>query len=102
MQNKKFGLIDNWLHHIKDIYHKHQKELSDIRDVVKRVDKFCEINVIEQVYNVCQTTIIQTAWDRGQSLSVHGWIYELETGYLKDLGQCISDKNQISKTYQIG
>lgn len=101
MENKELGLIDNWLRHIKDIYHKHHETLSKIKDTQKRLDKLCELNVIEQIYNVCHTTIVQNVWKRGQKLSVHGWIYGLGTGHLKDLTLCINGIDQIPKIYQI-
>src|SRR5688572_23407400 len=75
MQTREFGLIDNWLRHLKDIYQKHASTLDAIEDETHRCDQFCELNVMEQVHNVCNTTIVQGAWRRGQELSVHGWIY---------------------------
>ena len=100
MQNREFGLIDNWLRHLKDIYHKHEKTLSSLPDKA-RYDRFCEINVIEQVHNICHTTMVQRAWQKGQPLSVHGWIYGLEDGRLKDLGVCITDPGEIARVYQM-
>lgn len=100
MQNQEFGLIDNWLRHLKDIYQKHDAALSELSEQA-RFDRLCEINVIEQVYNVCHTTIVQAAWRRGQSLSVHGWVYGLQDGRLKDLEVCISDRNEIDRLYRM-
>ncbi len=100
MQNQEFGLIDNWLRHMKDIFQKHDHELSALPET-QRFDRCCEINVIEQVYNVCHTTIVQGAWRRGQSLSVHGWIYGLQDGLLKDLGVCITNLDEIHKLYRM-
>ncbi|HNI37233.1 MAG TPA: carbonate dehydratase, partial [Pseudomonadales bacterium] len=77
MSNQKFGLIDNWLRNIKDIYRQHHEKLETIADEEQRVNLLCELNVVEQVNNVCSTTIVQDAWDRGQELAVHGWIYSL-------------------------
>lgn len=79
------GLIDNWLRHIRDVYRFHAAELDAIMDDDARKDRLCELNVIEQVANVSNTTIVQDAWKRGQDLAVHGWIYRLEDGLLKDL-----------------
>jgi carbonic anhydrase len=79
------GLIDNWLRHIGDVYRLHAEELNQIEEPVARKDRLCELNVIEQVSNVCNTTIVQKAWRNGQQLHVHGWIYHLEDGLLHDL-----------------
>jgi carbonic anhydrase len=88
MQNAQLGLIDNWLRHVQDVLQKHQEMLSTL-DEEKRLDRLCELNVIEQVLNVGRTTIVQSAWQRGQELVVHGWIYGLEDGLLRDLGVSI-------------
>jgi carbonic anhydrase len=79
------GLIDNWLRHIRDVYRFHREELDSIEDSELRKDRLCELNVIEQVANVCNTTIVQDAWEFDQDLTVHGWIYSLEDGLLHDL-----------------
>jgi carbonic anhydrase len=100
MQNQELGLIDNWLRHLKDIYQKHASTLDAIPDEHQRINKFCELNVIEQVYNVCHTTIVQGAWKRGQPLAVHGWIYGLQDGLLKDLGLCITGQAEIAALYR--
>jgi carbonic anhydrase len=89
MGNLQFGLIDNWLRHVQDVVHEHQEELAKIEDDDKRVDRLCELNVIEQVRNVGRTTIVQSAWQRGQELVIHGWIYGLQDGLLRDLGVTI-------------
>ena len=86
MSNLQFGLIDNWLRHVQDVFHEHEEQLTKISDEDERVDRLCELNVIEQVRNVGRTTIVQNAWQRGQELVVHGWIYGLEDGLLRDLG----------------
>ncbi|WP_372846849.1 carbonate dehydratase [Pontiella sp.] len=80
------GLIDNWLRHIQDVYRLHRGELDAIADATARKDRLCELNVIEQVGNVCATTMVRNAWRTGQPLHVHGWIYRLEDGILRDLG----------------
>ncbi len=100
MQNQEFGLIDNWLRHLKDLFQKHEQTLNSLSEA-ERFDRFCELNVIEQVYNVCHTTIVQGAWRRGQSLSVHGWIYGLKDGLLKDLEVCITGLDEIPLLYRM-
>lgn len=90
MQNQKFGLIDNWLRNIKEIYQHHEEELRGISTLQERLNRLCELNVGQQVANLCHTSIVQKAWGRGQPLSVHGWIYGLHDGLLKDLGLCIT------------
>ena len=101
MQNKEFGLIDNWLRHIKDVYQKHDTELNGIEDEHARFDRFCELNVIQQVYNVCHTTIVQRAWRRGQELSVHGWIYGLRDGLINDLKVTITSPDDLPDLYRM-
>jgi len=91
MSNLQFGLIDNWLRHVQDVFHEHEEELAKISDEDERVDRLCELNVIEQVRNVGRTTIVQSAWQRGQELVVHGWIYGLQDGLLRDLGVSIDN-----------
>ncbi|HYV83407.1 MAG TPA: carbonate dehydratase [Pyrinomonadaceae bacterium] len=93
MGNLQFGLIDNWLRHVQDVVHEHEEELAKIEDDNKRLDRLCELNVIEQVRNVGRTTIVQSAWERGQELVVHGWIYGLQDGLLRDLGVSIDNAN---------
>lgn len=90
IDTKPHGLIDNWLGHLRDIYRKYESELIDISSKQELLNRLCELNVIEQVKNVSQSTIVQDAWNRGQTLWVHGWIYGVTDGLLKDLGvtQC--------------
>ena len=85
MDDEEHGLIDNWLRHIRDVYRFHRDQLDAIEDCEERKDRLCELNVIEQVSNVCNTTIVRKAWKRGQPLAIHGWIYRLEDGLLRDL-----------------
>lgn len=85
MGNKQVGLIDNWLRAIKDVYHKYSNELSAISDNKERFNKMVEYNVIEGVENLCKTTIVQGAWKNNQDLSIHGWVYALNTGKINDL-----------------
>jgi len=91
MGNQQFGLIDNWLRHVQDVFHEHEEQLAKISDETERLDRLCELNVIEQVRNVGRTTIVQSAWQRGQELVVHGWIYDLQDGLLRDLGVSIDN-----------
>jgi carbonic anhydrase len=84
LQNRRVGLADNWLRHVQDVHLKHQTRVASCADTERRVNHLCELNVIEQVVNVCQTTIVGDAWDRGQPLSVHGWVYGLEDGLVRD------------------
>ena len=84
-EHQKLGLIDNWLRHVQDVHTKHAAELATIADRENQIARLCELNVIEQVAHVCQTTIVQEAWARGQELSVHGFIYALTDGLLRDL-----------------
>lgn len=97
MDNLQFGLIDNWLRHVQDVLHTHQDALAQIEDETKRFDRLCELNVVEQVVNVSRTTIVQNAWQRGQELVVHGWIYGLEDGLLRDLGVSIDSAEELTK-----
>jgi len=86
LEDKDHGLIDNWLQHIRDVYRLHASELDSIEDPGVRKDRLCELNVIEQVGNVCSSRTVTNAIKRGQQLNVHGWIYRLEDGILQDLG----------------
>jgi carbonic anhydrase len=96
---QRLGLADNWLRHVQDVETRHRDALARIADPAKRCDRLCELNVIEQVANLCQTTIAQDAWSRGQSLSIHGWIYRLGDGLLHDLGICVSDHGQLAPAH---
>ena len=94
MQNAEHGLIDNWLRNIRDLYHQHAKEIDSIGDGTNRINRLCELNVQRQVQNVANTTIVQDAWDDGLPLSVHGWIYSIENGLLRDQGICVASKKE--------
>jgi carbonic anhydrase len=94
MSNQQFGLIDNWLRHVQDVFHEHEEQLAKIDDEEERLDRLCEWNVIEQVRNVGRTTIVQSAWERGQELVVHGWIYGLQDGLLRDLGVSLDNADE--------
>jgi len=100
LRNSKLGLIDNWLRHVQDVMQKHRDQLAAINDEAQRVDRLCELNVIEQVLHVCQTTIVQQAWERGQALTVHGWIYGLHNGLLQDLGISAASEQELAVRYR--
>ncbi len=101
MQHNQLGLIDNWLRHIKDVYQKYQDELAEIHDDEEQLARLCELNVMEQVHNVCHTTIVQAAWSRGQNVAVHGWIYDLHDGLLQDLKVTVTKPEDIPALYQM-
>ncbi|HWU90730.1 MAG TPA: carbonate dehydratase [Kofleriaceae bacterium] len=101
MSPQPLGLIDNWLRHIRDVHLWHREELSAIRDPDERANRLAELNVAAQVANVCHTTIVQDAWRRGQTLTVHGWIYSLHDGLLRDLGTVIESPEQIPAEYRL-
>ena len=98
LDNARLGLIDNWLRHVQDVRQKHETLLAGV-DAAQRSNKLCELNVIEQVANVCQTTIVQGAWERGQELSVHGWIYGLSDGLIRDLNISTSNQEELATSY---
>lgn len=95
------GLIDNWLRNIKDVQHKYRARINAQKDEGAKLNLLCELNVMSQVSNVCHTTIAQNAWDRGQSLEVHGWIYSLRDGLLKDLNCSIDSADQVPDAYRV-
>jgi len=96
LSNIKLGLINNWLRHVQDVSEKYQSRLDGIPENDARVDRLCELNVIEQVTNVCQTTVIESAWERGQDVTVHGWIYRLGNGLVRDLQVSTSENETIA------
>jgi len=100
LRGERLGLIDNWLRHVQDVRHKHEKQLLDLGTEEQKWDRLCELNVIEQVINVCQTTIVQDSWERGQELSVHGWIYKVQDGLLRDLNICTTRPEEIFAAYR--
>jgi carbonic anhydrase len=99
LTDRRIGLADNWLRHVKDVHQKHERYLGEVLPTPKRQDRLCELNVIEQVVNVCETTIVQDAWSRGQDLTVHGWAYRLETGLVNDLGMSSSSTEEMLERY---
>jgi carbonic anhydrase len=101
LTNKHFGLIDNWIRHIKDVYRFHHEELVAITDEKLKFDRFVELNVIEQVQDLAKTSIIQSAWETGQEIHVHGWVYDIKDGFIKDLNVTLKDNNSLAKVYQL-
>lgn len=99
MLDHELGLINNWLRHIQDIRNTHLLALDKIEDMNDRCNRLCELNVIQQVFNVCRTTIVQDAWRRGQQVSVHGWIYGIEDGRLRDLEMRITKQDDVQRIY---
>jgi carbonic anhydrase len=97
--DRALGLIDNWLRHVQDVARKHEGVLAAISDLAARRDRLCELNVIEQVANVSATTIVRGAWQRGQALAVHGWIYRVSDGLLRDLGLCVESDSDLAGGY---
>lgn len=100
MTNTEFGLIDNWLRHIKDVYRLHADELDGIDDEKMRENRLVELNVIENVYNLCKTSIVQNAWESGQELGVHGWVYSIETGIITDMKVSTHDNVNMDNVFK--
>lgn len=100
MSNQKFGFLDNWLMHIKDVYRVHEKELDGIEDESKRFDRFAELNVVEQVSNLAKVSFIQEEWEEGEFPYIHGWIYSLKDGLIKDMGVSLNSNEQLDKIYR--
>ena len=99
LRNSELGLIDNWLRHIRDVYYRHETRLTQITEESQRWARLCELNVIEQVNNVSNTTIVHDAWKRGQELTLHGWVYSLQDGLLRDLNVCMTNLQESSAVY---
>jgi carbonic anhydrase len=95
LHNLRLGLIDNWLRHIQDVMEKHKEAIAAVQDKEKQMDLLCELNVIEQVVNVCQTTIVQSAWERGHNLTIYGLIYGLSDGRLRELDLHIGGNDEV-------
>ena len=95
LRDERLGVVDNWLRHVQDVRWKHNRELDALPDYEARRRRLCELNVVEQVVNAAQTTVVRDAWARGQSLSVHGWVYGLEDGLLRDLGVHIAAESEL-------
>ncbi|MFT6153300.1 MAG: carbonic anhydrase [Bermanella sp.] len=101
MQNKKLGLIDNWLLEIKDLYHHKRDMFKGLQSEDEKVDLLCELNVVRQVYNLSHTNIVQDAWSNGQELAIHGWIYGLHDGQVNNLNVTLSESEQLSDLYRL-
>lgn len=101
MKDHHLGLVDNWLRNIRDVYSRHKEELDAIPSEKARCQRLVELNVLQQVLNVCHTTIVQEAWEKNQFLCIHGWVYDLQSGKLKDLNCCISGVDQVDSIYRI-
>ena len=99
LRDERVGLADNWLRHVQDVHVKHASRVSSVPDEAGRVDRLCELNVIEQVANTCQTTIVRDAWDRGQKLCIHGWVYGLKDGIARDLHTSVSNHAEAPVVY---
>jgi carbonic anhydrase len=100
LRRQRVGLADNWLRHVQDVHEKHTRSVAAERNASAALDRLCELNVIEQVQNVCQTSIVRDAWERGQDLHVHGWIYGIADGLARDLGTTVSDFSAAQPAYQ--
>ena len=100
IRRDRLGLSDNWLRHVQDVRQKHETCLASISEDSRAVDRLCELNVIEQVANVCHTTIARDAWERGQTVAVHGWIYGIDDGLLRNLNVTVADFHETSAVYQ--
>lgn len=99
LQGDRVGLVDNWLRHVDDVMQKHHSLLSRFEDDTIRLNHLCELNVIEQVSNVCKTTVVRDAWERGQALSIHGWIYGMRDGLLRDLHTSATSSEEARSSY---
>jgi carbonic anhydrase len=97
---ERLGLVDNWLRHVQDVRQKHESRLLALSELAQRLDRLCELNVIEQVVNVCHTSMVRDAWQRGQSLAVHGWIYGLKDGLLRDLDTTVTHAGEATACYR--
>jgi carbonic anhydrase len=100
LRNDRLGLCDNWLRHLQDVREKHKARLNARAGETEAADCLSELNVIEQAANVCQTSIVRDAWDRGQELAVHGWIYGLEDGELRDLNTTVTNREEAESVYE--
>jgi carbonic anhydrase len=101
MGNESIGVIDNWIRNIKDVYRVHNEELSAIEDEDKKFNRMVELNVIEQVYNLAKTSIVQNAWNNGQELYLHGWVYGLNSGYVTDLNVNFSNNSELDTMFKL-
>lgn len=100
LDDRRIGLVDNWLRHVGDVAQKHHQMLTGLEDMSDRNVRLCELNAIEQVINVCHTTMVKDAWERGQKLSVHAWCYSLANGHMNDLGMHVDSAASLLPSYQ--
>ena len=100
LNDNRTGLTDNWLRHVQDVRDRHESRLAQIEDPKLRANTLCELNAMQQVVNISQTTILREAWARGQSVTVHGWCYSLENGLIKDLGMSSDSREQAIELYR--
>lgn len=100
LHDNRTGLTDNWLRHVQDVRDRHEVRLDAIEDVNERVDRLCELNAMQQVVNVCQTSVLREAWARGQSVTVHGWCYSLENGLINDLKVSATSREEAMERYR--
>jgi carbonic anhydrase len=96
LTGRRIGLADNWLRHVQDVHQKHERYLGEALPPATRQNRLCELNVMEQVVNLCQTTIVQDAWERGQALTIHSWVYGIGDGLLRDLGVTVSHQEELA------
>lgn len=101
MENNAIGIIDNWLGRIKDAFRIHEAEIRQIEDEKERYDRCVELNVIEQIYSLAATSVVQNAWAQGEDLKIHGWVYDLETGLIKDLKKDLGSQDDVSDIYKL-
>jgi carbonic anhydrase len=100
LTGRRVGLTDNWLRHVQDVKHKHGRYLGEVMQPAAAHDRLVELNVAEQVINCAQTTIVQDAWERGQDLTIHSWVYGLKDGLLRDLGMTVSNGDELAQKYE--
>ena len=100
LNGQRVGLADNWIRHVKDVKHKHRTIIEAIEDHEIRHDRLCELNALEQMINVCESTVVREAWSRGQALAVHAWVYSLRDGRVHDLGLSIDSPGALPEQYE--
>jgi carbonic anhydrase len=99
LEDRRIGIADNWIRHVRDVRNRHQAWLDTV-DAARRADALCELNVVEQALNACQTTVVQDAWHRGQEVVVHGWVYGLHNGLLQDLAMTVAGADDVTPAYE--
>jgi carbonic anhydrase len=101
LDNKPLGIVENWLRHIKDVYRLHQRELDAIKDEELKANRLVELNVLEQVFDLTKTSIVQNAWRNKKKLSVHGLVYDVKNGILNEIGHSINNSSELPKYYLV-